>query len=462
MKRVNYQSRSARGVITLLPKDEASLLDLKNWRPITLLNVDYKIAAKAIATRMESTLPFLIHTDQTGLIKGRYIGENIRLICDLLEQTKTDKSSEILLSIDFCKAFDSMEWPIMHKALETYNFGESLRTWIRIFYKNIESTVLNNGYASKWIRPSRGVRQGCPLSPFLFVLTAKLLSNKIHQSDTVKGASLCGNEIKISQFADDTNLICADIPSVENALQILVDFGKISGLTLNKEKTKAMWLGRSANNKDKPLGFKWVSCPTRFLGVHLSHDKKGNDYQNFDFKIGKLQTNLDMSRMRDLTLFGRTLIVKSLGISQVIHSASNVDAPNYVISTAKKRLFSFLWKNKRDKIKRVGLYQNYDKGGLRMPDLECMIKALRTAWIPRLLNEGHQSWKTVPDHFFKRYGGLELILSCNYNVKFFENLPNFYKDILLYFSELKTLYNHDNMCETILYLFFRKLFFHKE
>ena len=330
-----------RGVITLLPKDESSLLDLKNWRPITLLNVDYKIAAKAIATRMESTLPFLIHTDQTGFIKGRYIGENIRLICDLLEQTKSDKSSGILLSIDFRKAFDTLEWPIMHKALETYNFGESLSRWIEIFYKNIESTVLNNGYASNWIKPSRGVRQGCPLSPFLFVLTAELMSNKIRQSDTVKGVSLCGNEIKISQFADDTNLICADIPSVENALQILVDFGKISGLTLSKEKTKAMWLGRSANNKNKPLGFKWVSCPTRFLGVHLSFDKKGNDYQNFDLKIGKLQTNLDMWRMRDLTLFGRVLIVKSLGISQLIYSTSNVDVPNYVISTVKKRLFSF-------------------------------------------------------------------------------------------------------------------------
>ena len=83
--------------------------------------------------------------------------------------------------------------------------------------------------------------------------------------------------------------------------------------------------------------------------------------------------------MRDLTLFGRVLIVKSLGISQLIYSASNVDVPNYVIATAKKRLFSFLWKSKRDKIKRVGLYQNYDKGGLPMPDLECMIKALRMA-----------------------------------------------------------------------------------
>ena len=102
-----------------------------------------------------------------------------------------------------------------------------------------------------------------------------------------------------------------------------------------------------------------------------------------------------------------------------------------------------------------------------MPDLECMIKALRMAWIPRLLKEGNQNWKSVPDHFFKRYGGLEFIFSCNYNVKFFENLPNFYKDILLYFSELKTLYNHDNMCKTILFnnkdiLIGGKPFFNKE
>ena len=80
------------------------------------------------------------------------------------------------------------------------------------------------------------------------------MSNKIIQRDIVKGAMVCDNEIKTSQFANDINLICAVIPSVENALQILVDVGKISGLALNEEKIKAMWLGRSANNKaDKPL-----------------------------------------------------------------------------------------------------------------------------------------------------------------------------------------------------------------
>ena len=242
-------------------------MDLKNWRPITLLNNDYKIASKPIAKRIEAVLPRLIPTDQSRFIKGRYIGENIRLISDLLEQTKTDKISGILMSMDFRKAFDTLEWPFMHYALKLYNFEESRRRWIKVFYTDIESTVINNGFSTDWIKPSAGVRQGCPLSPFLFVLTVEFMANKIRQSENVRGISICGNEVKLSQFADDTNLICSDFKSVENAVSIVIDFGSISGLSLNKEKTKAMWLGESANNRNAPLQLKWVNGPTRFLGV---------------------------------------------------------------------------------------------------------------------------------------------------------------------------------------------------
>ena len=163
--------------------------------------------------------------------------------------------------------------------------GESLRRWVGIFYNNIESTILNNGFATNWIKPSRGVEQGCPLSPFLFVLSAELMANKIRQSTNVKGICLFGNELKLSQFADDTNLICSDLASADNALQILDDFGNISGLRLNKEKTQAMWLGTWADKKEKPLGLKLARGPIRFLGIHLSYDKKGNNLHSFDRKF---------------------------------------------------------------------------------------------------------------------------------------------------------------------------------
>ena len=217
----------------------------------------------------------------------------------------------------------------------------------------------------------------------------------------------------------------------------------ISGLRLNKEKTQSMWLGPWANKKVKPLGLKWVKGPTRFLGIYFSYDKNGNNVHNFGCKMLRLQLKLDIWRTRDLTLFGRVLIMKSLGISQLANSISNVEVPDYIVSTLKPKLFGFLWKNKKDKIKRVGLYQNCERGGLRMTDVDSMIKALRLAWIPRLLKSGHQNWKSVPNYFFDKYGGLQFILNCNYNVKYFEKLPNFYKEILKYFSDLKALYNSD-------------------
>ena len=100
------------------------------------------------------------------------------------------------------------------------------------------------------------------------------------------------------------------------------------------------------------------------------------------------------------------LITKALGISPLSYSASNVDVPDGVIDQSKRRRFQFLWKNKRDKIKRIGLlYQDYDKGGLHMVDFGAMIKALRLTWIPRLLNPESSNRKTVPN-FFRKCGGL--------------------------------------------------------
>ena len=204
-----------RGIITLLPEEDSSLLDLHNWRPITLLNVDLKIAAKTVAKRLETVLPNLIHSDQTGFVKGRYIGENIRLISNVLDLTKDQKIPGILVALDFRKAFDSLEWPFIMITLDAFNFGSSIKRWISTFYTNIESAILNNGYTANWFKPSKGVRQGCPLSPFLFILSAELMSIKIRHDPGVKGIDLFGNELKLSQFADDTNLFGADLISVE-------------------------------------------------------------------------------------------------------------------------------------------------------------------------------------------------------------------------------------------------------
>ena len=339
-----------------------------------------------------------------------YIGENIRLIIDIMEHTKSESIPGILVSLDFRKAFDSLEWSFIMKALDIFNFGTSIKRWISTFYTKIESAAINNGFMTNWFRPSRGVRQGCPLSPYLFVLSTEILSSKIRQEPSITGIKIFGHEIKLSQFADDTNLFCADLISVENALRTVGDFGRLAGLKLNIKKSKAIWLGKWEKNKSYPLQLKWLHSPTRLLGIHVSYDEKGNNELNFDLKIRKLQTKLDMWRSRDLTLFGKVLIIKSLGLSQLVYSASILNVPEDIASTVKTKFFSFLWKNKRDKIKRTGLYQDLGRGGIRMVDIDIMFKALKLAWIPRLLTPGNQNWKTVPDYYLRKFGGLNFLL----------------------------------------------------
>ena len=164
-------------IIRLTPKKNKNLLYLKNWRPISLLNVDYKIASKAlhVALRLKKVLPAIINNTQTGYVEGRFIGENIRLISDILNFTADQDIEGIALFIDFEKAFDSLEWEYLFKALDTFQFGSDFKTWVKTLYTNISSCIINNGFASEPFTLKRGVRQGCPLSGLLFILATELV-----------------------------------------------------------------------------------------------------------------------------------------------------------------------------------------------------------------------------------------------------------------------------------------------
>ena len=161
--------------------------------------------------------------------------------------------------------------------------------------------------------------------------------------------------MKLSQYADDTNLFCADLASVENSFEVVENFGNLAGWKKKKKQTKAIWLGSWERNKSNPLQLKWLRSPVKILGIYVSYDENGNKQMNFNLKLRKLQTKLDMWKARDLKLFGRVLIIKSLGLSQFVYSALYLNVPQEVTPIITIKLFNFLWKNNREKIKRAGL-----------------------------------------------------------------------------------------------------------
>ena len=155
-----------------------------------------------------------------------------------------------------------------------------------------------------------------------------------------------------------------------------------------------------------------------------------------------METKLNIWLSRDLTLMGRTLLAKSLGVSKLVYAASMLTVPEEVVNIVQRKLFSFLWKNKNDKIKRTVLYQAQSKGGLNFPNFRTTVKSLRLSWISRFLSGSNDAWKAIPNTFFNRYGGLSFLLKCNYNTKKLNRkIPLFYIELLDYFKELKSLYN---------------------
>ena len=275
---------------------------------------------------------------------------------------------------------------------------------MKTFYNNTESSVLHNGYTTNYFKLSRGVRQGCPLSPYLFILGAEILAARVRLERNIEGITILNTEHKISQFADDTSLFLKNIDSITNAIEILRLFGNISGLKLNLGKTKAIWLGSWRHKENKPLGLNWTNEPVRALGIFISYNEQENDKKNVAKKIDNLNIKLDLWRGRKLSLFGKCLIVKTLGISQIVYSASMLDISPNDTSGIKKSIFSFIWNKKPDKIKRNIMCQDYTNGGLRAPDPDILFKSLWLAWISRLLIPDETTtapWKSIPSHFFK-------------------------------------------------------------
>ena len=183
-----------RGVINLIPKSGKDLRFLSNWRPISLLNTDYKILAKLLAKRLQPILPDIIDNDQSAYIKGRNISDNVRSIWDLIEYTSLSRKPAYILFIDFEKAFDSLSFEFLINCLEKSNLGKFI-DFIKVLYNNVSSCILHQGSQSAYFGILRGVRQGCPLSSLLFIIALESFASTLRNDKGIEGIKI-GNITK--------------------------------------------------------------------------------------------------------------------------------------------------------------------------------------------------------------------------------------------------------------------------
>ena len=265
-----------RCIITCLPKGDKPREYLKNWRPLSMLSVLYKIASSALAHRMKKVLDRLISMTQTGFLSGRNISESTRLVYDLMHITEKNNIPGMLMLIDFEKAFDSISWSFMYKVLEYFKFGPGFIKWIKVLNTNITASVNQCGILSSPFSIGRGARQGDPIAAYEFILCAEILYLLIANNPYIRGINIGGFEIKLTQFADDTTLFLdGSDDSLKAALNTLEVFGTLSGLRINTTKTQVIWIGSKKHSKEKcktKCKLEWGNTEFRLLGLDFNVD----------------------------------------------------------------------------------------------------------------------------------------------------------------------------------------------
>ena len=430
---------------------------IANWRPISLTNVDYKILTKVLARRLNTCLFKCIESDQYAFIKGRQVADLLRELDDIIEYGKSHFPENIILSLDYAKAFDTVSLRAIRKALRFFGFGEVFYKWIDIILTERKSCVRNGGYISDFFEMKCGVRQGCPISPLLFIITLELLARDIRNNKKIKGIKI-GLEfppIKIKMYADDATLFLNDITDFREVLSRIKLFSDFSGLSLNKNKSAAMVIGNPNQRNRIKQGIKFVN-KIKILGITFSNETSAfENKENIEPKIAQLERICSLWEKRHLTLMGKITLLKSFGISQFIYIMQSISINQDYMNKINRILFKFIWNTKvnnpnrvTEKVKRTVLCSKYEEGGLNMIDIFKMQESFLLKWAERLLNCDikHSSWMSIPLCVFKRVGGI-MVFRSNVKSSDFKGFDlirsTFWKNVLITWLNNKNASNED-------------------
>jgi hypothetical protein len=266
IERLNY------GMVTLLPKVD-NAVDMKNFRPICLLNVCYKIISKVLNNRLASCITKVISDSQYGFIKNRYIMDGVISLNEILHEVKRKNQSGVVLKIDFEKAYDKVNWHFLYTMMEK-GFGSTWCDWVMRIVRGGKVAIKTNDTLGPYFTTHKGVRQGDPFSPLLFNLVVDGLACMIHKAQ-VEGLipHIIHNGCCCLQYADDIIFLIQDcLEGAINLKFILCLFESMSGLKINFHKSEILCFGKTkeidylyADIFTCPIG----SLPMKYLGVPM-------------------------------------------------------------------------------------------------------------------------------------------------------------------------------------------------
>ena len=287
---------------------------------------------------------------------------------------KNKNIPRILLFIDFEKAFDSIDWEFMVKCLDVFGFGPSLKGWIETFYKNISSCVINNGMCTSQFEIQRGVRQGDPMSPYLFIIVAEVLATAIRTTN-IQGIKIGKEEFKFVQYADDLTVFVPDIENAQRIFNLLDQFKTCSRLQVNY---------KNRSYVDRFLSKRYSVNTVKALGIVFTYNEIERLQENIYDKLKDIRLQMRLWRRRGLSLLGKITIIKSFLLSKMTYVFSVFPTPQEFIKQLNTIMYNFLW-NGPDKIARIAVVNDIKFGGLRLTDIETSIISVLLYYIL----EGH-------------------------------------------------------------------------
>ncbi|PWA37461.1 RNA-directed DNA polymerase, eukaryota, Reverse transcriptase zinc-binding domain protein [Artemisia annua] len=388
--------------IVLIPKMQDAKL-VKDYRPISLIGSMYKIIAKILANRLAIVLGDIVNEVQSAFVTNRQILNGPFILNELLHWCKYKKKQTMIFKIDFEKAYDSVRWDYLDDVLNNFGFGTKWRGWIQNCLHSSRGSILVNGSHTREFQFQKGLKQGDPLSPFLFILIMESLHlsfQKVVNEGLFEGVSL-SSSLQLSHlfYADDVIFIGqwsdSNITTIVHALKC---FHKASGLRMNLHKSKLMGVAvedEKVNRAALKMGCSTFKMPFSYLGIKVGGLM--SRINSWDEVVASLYSRLSKWKMKTLSIGGRLTLLKSVLGSTPIYYMSMFKVPSQVLKRLEAiRCHFFNGADVKEKkmlwVKWSRVLASKDKGGLGVSSFFALNRALMFKWVWRFRNDSNSLW----------------------------------------------------------------------